>query len=79
MSFTFFPCAVALSTLTFGRPVARSTPDDQFIGTNGLASSTSPVARSIVYAKPLRSKCTSTFRVAPFIGRSTRIFSLTAS
>ena len=36
MSFTFFPCAVALSTFTFGRPVARSTPDDQFIGTNGL-------------------------------------------
>ena len=48
MSFTFLPCAVALSTFTVGRPVLRSTPDDQFIGTNGLASSTSPVARSIV-------------------------------
>ena len=44
---------------------SRSTPVDQFIGTYGFARSTSPVARSIVYAKPLRSKCTSTLRVRP--------------
>ena len=79
MSVTFRPRKGTLLVSSTGRPVFMSTPVDQFIGTYAFASSTSPVARSIVYAKPLRSKWTSAFRVFPPIGRSTRMFSFTAS
>jgi hypothetical protein len=48
MSFVFLPSVVIFSGTTFGRPVLRSTPVDQFICTNGCATRTSPVARSIV-------------------------------
>ena len=38
MFVTFLPCAVIFSGTSFGRPVARSTPVDQFTSTYGSAS-----------------------------------------
>src|SRR5256885_16684556 len=79
MFFTFLSCAVFFDSTRLGRPVARSIPVDQFIGTNGSARITSPVARSMGYAKPLRSKGTRALRVCPFIGRAPRKFSFSPS
>ena len=48
MNETFLPWNGTFSGFSVGRPVARSTPVDQFMGTYGLARITSPVARSMV-------------------------------
>ena len=56
MFLTSFPCFVVLLVSISGRPVWRLMYLAQFIGTKGWASSTSPVPRSNVYAKPFRSK-----------------------
>ena len=80
MSFTFpFDAPVAFASLSTGRPVARSIFDAQFTCTYGSARITSPVARSIVYAKPFLSKCTSALRTFPFTVRSTSTISAAAS
>ena len=58
---------VSLVESSTGRPVARSILFAQFTSTNGSATSTSPVARSSVYAKPFLLNCTSALRVCPLI------------
>ena len=68
MSLVFFVDDVLFSGFSIGMPVLRSTPFAQFTLTKGSAISNSPVARSSVYEKPLRSKFTSTFLICPFEG-----------
>src|SRR6266480_1534527 len=80
-TFVTFPrdAPVSLVESTTGRPVATSTRFAQLTSTNGWATSTSPVARSIVYANPFLSKWTRTFRDRPLTTRSARIISEAAS
>ena len=66
---------VVLAVSTTGRPVDRLMRFAHVTFANGSATSSSPVARSSVYAKPFLSKCTSTLRSRPPTTRSTRIIS----
>ena len=70
---------VCFSGFSMGRPVLRSTPFAQFTVTNGSAASSSPVFRSSMYAKPLRSKFASTFLGWPLMLMSTSTISLMPS
>ncbi len=71
MSFVFFVDDVCFSGFSIGLPVLRSTPVAQLTTTNGSAMSSSPVFRSSMYAKPLRSKFARTFLGCPLMVTST--------
>src|SRR5437867_170967 len=66
---------VVLLVSSTGRPVDRLMCFAHVTFANGSATSSSPVLRSIVYAKPFLSKCTRTLRSRPPTTRSTRIIS----
>src|SRR6185437_10430411 len=68
-----FEAPVCLFGSSTGRPVERSTDLAQLSAANRAATSTRPVARSSVYAKPFLSKCTSALIGLPWITRSARI------
>jgi hypothetical protein len=72
--------AVEYFATTSGRPVFMSTWVAQLTcGSYFSATSRRPVTRSMVYPKPLRSKCTSALVGLPFTLMSARIISLMPS